>query len=49
MLFLSLIILSNLGSGVREYPAPLINNRFSTLRRALLDRLLHPPCPNCGR
>ena len=49
MLLLSLIILSNLVSAAREYPRPQINNRFTTLRRALLDRLLHPPCPNCGR
>ena len=46
LLFLGLVIASNLVSALREYRQRLVNNRVTVaLRRVLFDRLLHLPLP----
>jgi ATP-binding cassette subfamily B protein/subfamily B ATP-binding cassette protein MsbA len=46
VLFLGLVIASNLVSAFREYRQRLVNNRITlALRRALYERLLHLPLP----
>lgn len=46
MVFLALIVASNLVSALREYRQRLVNNRITiALRRALYERLLNLPMP----
>jgi len=46
LLFLALVIASNLVSAVREFRQRLVNNRITVaLRRAIFERLLHLPLP----
>ena len=46
LLFLILVVVSNLVNATREYRQRLVNNRVTiALRRALFDRLLHLPLP----
>jgi ATP-binding cassette subfamily B protein len=48
--FLAVILISSLITVARDYRQRLLNVRVMlALRRALFDRLLHLPCPGCGR